>query len=694
MLYIDNKRLIPAPFVSIDRVINFAGDGRPINQDYRITLNGTLLPGKGSPLTTGWYSGTNYPPDQSFSTDEEKFEALLAKQDLLNEAFSAPGFEFKYMPSGGNPVICRPKLIGLTVSPGAWVIKSDYQVTLETSVLSRSGTAEFDLSPSLGTSGYFLTSATDSWSISEREDGQSIYQVQRTVAATANAAYVGTGFYNNVTEPWRNAKSWVLARIGTDVVPTGNYFGLTTGVLYNLVEDENIDTTAGSYSISRRYNFSTTNYVEQRNISRTTELNLLADGGPTVSRISVNGNIQGLSPSNDPSGKLVAAWGYWNSIKDGLGTLVGANGSGLTTNVTENTKEGTIDYSVDFTNYDGSIYKHVYDVSFTYDSASNPSVSINGTIEGVTGDGLPGNGNVRLDRAVSGWEVISPTLKSLAFAESSLFGGANYGNSFSDFPLNKNVSFNAANGTVGYNYTFGYVAEGGDRDQYTHDFTIEFNTSNSSGPTNAGLITSATINGTIVGLATSDVPSVRYPNAVSGWQAIRGSLFTYVNNEYANFAGNHSGLPLDSGVVSRGMVFNKAAGSINYNTTFGNFRVPANDVAVADVTIDNTLQHDIFAVQQIPGRAIGPIIQNIGTKSEASRTINVNLTLFPKSGTSYWDWSDKSTVYGYASGYLATGVSDLGTYGSEWLIAGRSENWDWKNGLYSHVLNVLIIPSG
>lgn len=693
-LFIDNKRLIPAPFVSIDRSINFAGDGRPIGQNYRITLNGTLLPNKGSPLSTGWYSGDGYPPDQVFTTDEEKHEALLAKQDLLNEVFAGPSFEFKYLPSGGSPVICRPKLVGLTITPGTWVIKSDYQVSMEAAVLSRSGTKEFDLSPELGTSGYFLTSATDTWSIAERDDGQSIYQIQRTVGATADTQYTTTGaMYGGVNESWRNAKAWVVARMGTNAVPTGNYFGLSvTGTLYNLVEDENIDTTAGSYSINRRYTYGITNYIEERSISRVTEFNLLQDGGPIIDRISVNGTIQGLAADNTPSGKLVAAWGYWNSIAAGLGTLVGANGNPVSRNVTEDTKNGTLNYSLEFINNSGSIFKHVYDVSFTYDSASNPSVSINGTIEGVTSDGFPQGGNQRFVHARSGWDVLSPTLKSLAFAESTIFGGASYTNNFADFPVNKNVAFNKANGVVTYNYTYGYLNDGSDSDQWTHDFTVEFNTTNGNSTVNAGLITSASINGTIVGLTNSDIPTTRYNNAVSGWQSVRGNLFTYVNDQYARFAGNASTLPLSSGTQSRGMVFNKAAGTISYNTTFGNFKVPGGDVAVADVTIENTLQSDVFAIQQIPGRVIGPIVQNIGTKTEATRTINVNLTMLPKGGTAYWDFSDRGTVYGYASGYLATGVSDLGTYGTNWLIAGRSENWDWKNGLYNHVMSVVIVP--
>jgi hypothetical protein len=695
MLFINGKRLIPAPFVGIDRNINFASDGRAISQTYRITLNGTMLPNKGSPLTTGWYTGNSYPPDQSFITEDEKHDALLAKQDLLHEVFSRTGIEFKYLPSGGAPVIAYPRLTSISINPGAWVIKSDYQIVMEAATLSRSGTTEWDMDSSLDASGLFLTSATDNWQITEREDGQGIYEIQRSLSATAGTQYVSTGFAFGVDEPWRNAQRWVLNRISSYPVPTGTYFGLSaTGVLYNLVEDETIDRTAGSYSISRRYIYNTNNYVEERNISRVTELNLLADGGPTVERISINGNIRGLDPNNTPSGKLVAAYAYWNSIKNGLGTLVGANGSGLVVNLTEDTKNGVLDYSVDFTNYSGSIFKHTYDVSFAMDQAA-PSVTIQGVVEGVTPHGLPGNGNLRLDNAVSGWETIRPNLKDLAFAEATIFGGASYDDNFTNAPVNRSIAFNPANGTVSYTFVFGYIGEDGDSNDYTHDFTVEFNTSNARGSANAGLITSATINGTINGLTTGDLPTGRYANAVSGWFDVRGNLFSYVNTEYSRFAGNTTSLPIASGVVSRSMVFNKPGGSVSYSTSFGTFATPGiGDVAAADVSIDDTLQNDVFAVQPIPGRSIGPIVQNIGTKTEATRTINVALTLFPRSNTDLWRFSDKSTVRGWASGYLATGVSDLGTYGTNWLIAGRTENWDWKNGFFTTNMSVIIIPTG
>ena len=57
MLWINGKRLVPAPFLTINQQANLAGDGRGLGSIYNLTLQGTLLPHMGSPNTTGWHEG-------------------------------------------------------------------------------------------------------------------------------------------------------------------------------------------------------------------------------------------------------------------------------------------------------------------------------------------------------------------------------------------------------------------------------------------------------------------------------------------------------------------------------------------------------------------------------------------------------------------------------------------------------------
>jgi hypothetical protein len=107
-------------------------------------------------------------------------------------------------------------------------------------------------------------------------------------------------------------------------------------------------------------------------------------------------------------------------------------------------------------------------------------------------------------------------------------------------------------------------------------------------------------------------------------------------------------------------------------------------VAIEDITVEDTNPSMLFAVQNIPGRIAGPIIQNINTISERRRTVNISLTMYPKSTPPYyWSYSDKDSVLSALSSGLISTVAPTGDRGVHWWIAGDSENWSFKNGFYT-----------
>jgi len=693
-LWINNKRIVPAPLVTINKQGIFSDDGRLVNTQYQIGLRGTLLPDMGSPRVSGWHaSETDVPNDTTIVTVDASHNAILLKQEYMRELFANTGLYFYYAPSGQNAVECYARLNAISFDPGVWVQKCDYTIDLSANYLNKVGSSGIEDNWYLNSSGYGLVRVSDSFSIARREDSLTSYNIARTVAATAQTVWNVSGIANG--EAWKNAKAWVTARI-TSVGMEDNYFNLPTGTISmtgysNFIEEETVDKTAGSYTVTQRYNYGTQPYIENRRVSKSTQYPLLGDLSATITNISVNGTIQGFSTGNSVSGRLVNAYTYWNSIKDVLGSLVGAYGSGQLISLDEDWTNGTLSYGINYVNNTGSFYRHSYDVSFNNDTSSVPSVTIAGQIEGITLDGFWGPNGEKFNAAITGWQALQPTLKTLAFAygNNTIFGSGLTASNFSNNPVAKTISHNKPNGVISYSYTFGYT-EGSAGDAYTNIYSIDVSTQNAIG-TNGGYLVNATINGTVQGLQTSDSPSGRYDNASAAWSTVLGTIYNTVSGYVATYAPNTPGIK--NRPVTRQISVNRNAGQIGYNFTYNNsLQASGTNVAIADISVEEVWPQDVVVPQIIPGRAAGPIIQNIGTKTEYRRNVSVTLIMGPN-GTTHWTFSDRTGPRGVASGYFSNVMADLGVYGTDWFIVGKNENWDWKNGVFNASFST-IAPSG
>lgn len=688
-----NQYLIPAPLFTINKQINFHPDGRPLNHIYNISLDGTLLPTHGSPSSTGWNTDGFPAVQTSITSFDAKFSSLMTKQEYLREYLSTSGLKLTYLSETAAGVSLYPKLVSIDFTPGTWVIKSDYSIKLQSDNLSyiESGNDISDTKNIIydtAYSGLNLVSLSDSYQIRERDDGLDILEITRNLSSTASFIASGEG-----PMPWQNARTAVGIRISEipfesgiiNILPTGSTL-LTSGYLGNLVEEESIDQLGGTYSLSQRYLFSYTNYIETRTISKNIAQNLLGDGGPVVESITVNGSITGLDVDNISANKLTNASGYWNTLSGTIGDLVGANGDPVSYSVNINPNAGIIDYSYQFVNNSGIFYKHSYDVSTNYNNSEFPTVTINGNIEGYTPDSLysgTGPNYTKFDNAVTGWLAVSGTLKTLAFAYPALTPS---GGLFSNNPLSQTITFNKANGTINYNLVFAYTS--GTNVNYQNNYTIDLSTENASHYNLAGLNCVASIQGTVVGLQTGGDPNSKIENARTGWNTIKSSLYTLVNNEYSLLG---TGVPvLGSGFNRRSVGINSQAGTISYTAAFNNAPPTSNNlIAIEDISVEENNATDLFAVQNIPGLLSGPIIQNIQTVSERRRNININFTLYPKpTSPFYWSYNDKSTIDSIASG-IVSGLVPSGTRTVNYWFGGDSISWNPKGGLYSRTVNIV-----
>lgn len=692
MLYINGKRLVPAPLLSINQNINFSDDGRPLSHSYGLQLKGTLLPNKGSPFSTGWVLNDSDPPTESFVTEAEQHNSLLKKQELLRNLFAQQGAELKYYSDNTTPVSCNVNLKGMNFDPDRWVIKTDYTIDLETFNLRQDGSGNTD-SPyiALDATGLFLRSANDSWQIAERENNDGLYEISRTVSAVGMASY-GSGnllYVSGISDPYENARTWVENRLSaTGFGP--NHFAIAGGYRYNLVEDQSVDKTAGSYSVTQRYLYHDQNYTETRNISRNTSYSRTNDNAPATTSISINGTIQGLDFNNDPSGKLVNAYAYWSILESILPAISNVDGQPLSRNVTEDQSVGSLTYSLEFLNTSGaSTYSFSYDTSYQISNNGEPSVSINGSIKGFD---PAGDGSNNWQYAVSGWNTVVTGIRLLAFTDAIyLYPTLSSGN-FSFNPTSKSTKLDHNNGAVDFSYVYGYNVSG--TTNFIDTYTVDYTTDNPIDVVSAGNPIRATIQGTIQGTASGDDPLVRYINASSGWDIVEGLLYTRTNADIGTIG--TTSLVLSSRPLSKRVTTNRAAGVITYSADFStdNSLVPTG-VANLDMSIDEDRQKDIFAEQIIPGRAIGPILQDIDTVSAIKRTINISMTMYPNAGGA-WYYSNIATPRAIADGLVASGLYDLAPHKTVtgYFIESDNDSWNWKAGFYTRNYSVVYVPSG
>jgi hypothetical protein len=136
---------------------------------------------------------------------------------------------------------------------------------------------------------------------------------------------------------------------------------------------------------------------------------------------------------------------------------------------------------------------------------------------------------------------------------------------------------------------------------------------------------------------------------------------------------------------------NRRAGSINYDADFKEkpytLALPFIDL---DVTVTENRKENVIAEIPIPGRAIGPIIQDIKTTNTVKRTLSANFVV----STGVYGLYDK--ISAYRAGAVTT-LQDLkvfptGTQSTHYFISSFNESLDVSKGNYG--MNVTFVFPG
>ena len=79
----DGNKLIPAPFVEISKDYIKTGDGKKVGSTFNVSLQGTIVPSKGSPNSKGGFQRQHGDkPDENIRSNEIQF-ALFKKNKIL-----------------------------------------------------------------------------------------------------------------------------------------------------------------------------------------------------------------------------------------------------------------------------------------------------------------------------------------------------------------------------------------------------------------------------------------------------------------------------------------------------------------------------------------------------------------------------------------------------------------------------------
>ena len=140
-------------------------------------------------------------------------------------------------------------------------------------------------------------------------------------------------------------------------------------------------------------------------------------------------------------------------------------------------------------------------------------------------------------------------------------------------------------------------------------------------------------------------------------------------------------LPLSPEPISKSVAYNTNEGTIGYNLSYSNRPVNCYSGALSEtISISRSLATDVHSSLVILGRANGPIMQDIGTKTASTTECSIEAVVVPQAGGTctgdFWLGSPTG-FYQELVNAVETGIAD--TYETYFLTASNV-NWDPRTG--------------
>lgn len=186
-----------------------------------------------------------------------------------------------------------------------------------------------------------------------------------------------------------------------------------------------------------------------------------------------------------------------------------------------------------------------------------------------------------------------------------------------------NQSLSESVGPLQYSWQLTEVFIYNPNGNYREEFTITGNEGTDVAPR-----ATIAIAGTIFGFADKNSDfNTKFDNANTAWATIKSDLYNRVL-EYTP-----AGMTLNPIATTRQTTYDINQGAVRYSYTFTASYTSLIDNAIdEDVSIVDSAPTDVFAQIGIPGRADGPVTQNMGTITSPTRTISITAALTPITG--------------------------------------------------------------
>lgn len=184
--------------------------------------------------------------------------------------------------------------------------------------------------------------------------------------------------------------------------------------------------------------------------------------------------------------------------------------------------------------------------------------------------------------------------------------------------------------------------------------------------------TNVSIEGTVTGFevknnTTYAILSTRYENAVDKWD-------NYIFPSLKATAELYAGITLNPLIINRQVGLNPLSGTITYHYEYDNSPLPNTSGALTEsITINNHNPGQIFAEIPIPGRPLGPILQNMETVTSRKRSISIDI-LMPPSTISYVSPAPNTDA-------IVIALAPVSSYGV--FLQSDEESWTPKSGRYT-----------
>jgi len=186
---------------------------------------------------------------------------------------------------------------------------------------------------------------------------------------------------------------------------------------------------------------------------------------------------------------------------------------------------------------------------------------------------------------------------------------------------------------------------------------------------------SIVVEGTIIGY---EGDSGRWDNALTGWEEVEPEILTRALSYSVEGVGTLNPIELNK-VVGK----NPTRGTITYSYEYDT-RLPVTipNALSESFTVTDTGQKDVFASILVLGRTLGPVLQDIGTKTAKQRTLSIDV-LMPVSGVA---------GIGYLAGYnlkpntntVKAALQPIGT--TKLFLDQDDESWNWRTGVYNRLV--------